>query len=1744
MTEQADGIAVVGLAAWFPGARDAREFWRNLAAGHEAVRFLDDAELRAAGVPADLLADPDYVSAVTEASDLELFDAEFFGFTPRDAAVLDPQIRMFLEVAHGAVEDAGYDPHRIADGTGVFGGVGVNRYVDLHVRDSSAYAPNSTEGAALSTLTHPDYLATHLSYRFGFRGPAMTVSTACSSSAMAIHLACQALRTGECDLVLAGGSEAEIPVHSGYLWAPGGPLSPDGHCRPFDRQAAGTVFGTGAGAVLLKRLDAAIADRDNIRAVIRSSASTNDGSAKAGFTAPGVAGQAAAARMAMLLAGVDAPAVSYLEAHATGTALGDPIEVAALAKAYRSLRADRRTEPVVLSSVKGNVGHLGHASGIASLIKLVLCLEHEQLAPTVNFTEANPRLELATTPFEVTSEARRWPRRADRPRIAGMNSSGFGGTNVHLVVAEAPEAVPEPRPNRPSVVVWSGRVPAAERDYRAALDAHLAERPDRFADTAGVLQDGRTPHRVRAAVVSADADEARRALAAGPVTGTGSARPVALVFPGQAAQHERMAAGLYGADQAFTGAIDACFAEFAGLGVSLRDRWRAGEDLTDTAVAQPMLFAVEYALAAMWRSWGITVSAVLGHSLGELTAAAVAGVFSLADAAALVSARAAAMAAMPPGGMLAVRAPVAEVAPLLPDGVTAAVVNDARQTVVSGRGDRLAAAAEAFAAAGLTCRELATSHAFHSGMMGPAAEKFALAFDGVSLAEPALPMISAATGGPVHAEVRSPDFFVRQLTEPVRFDLAADHLLAQADHLVLEVGPGRTLTRLFAAHPAVREGASRAVATLDATPGGDDLRAALAAAAAVWTEGHDLDWAAVRQHEPVTRLSVPGYRYQRERHWLPIRDAHRPAATAEELAPQPAPHTTPFSTLTWAEADAGQRTAPAAGAVAVAVLPDSADAALLPVLALQRAGYRLAIVRPGPGYAEVAGEFRARVDRPDDLAAVLDALAGRGQRVRLVVHALAVDTWDRPTAASAADQLARGYHAMAALARAGARRADPPALVAVATRSVDLTGAEPVDSVKATLHGAIRSLAMEAPELGARLIDVADTTDADDLAAELAVTGGDSVVALRGRARWVRAERPYYPERDGPLPVRPSGVYLLTGGPGGLGLVVARALAGTGQRPKLVLLSRSGLPADGPARAEIAALEGLGASVRVLTADVGDPRAMRRVLDTVRAHHGALHGVVHLAGVPGDGMLLVRDRADEDAVLWPKVTGTLVIEETLAGGPPLDFFVSFSSRAAVDGLVGGADYAAANAFLDAHTRLLARSGVPAVSVNWPAWHTLGMAAEPAAPPADAAWETELSAAGCPILDEHRILGVPVLPGTGYLDLVVRAARATVAGAGAALRLTDVVFQQPLAVRERARRVRISFTKDAERWAFSVTSTAGGPEITHVTGGLTPLDTAAPPEGGLAEARRRLTTPRPEPADDGRLFTLGPRWAAIAGITMAPDAPGEQLLDLALPAAFHADLATHALHPTLLDCATAQVRDPLTDSAHLPFGYDLVEVHGDLPAAVVSHIRRRLGRTGLIVADVDVYAPDGRVLVTVGGFTMRQITDRTAVTNDMTSEADPGTGAGIAPDTGAELFTSLLGARNPHQVAVRPFRDHAPTPLPAAGLSAALQRRVAEPAPVPAHSPAPVPVREAVRPPARSVRDRVAELWCTLLGVERVADTDDFFDLGGNSLSAVELISGIRTEFGLRLSIIAIFDNPTVAGLADAVERAIDTEGEH
>ncbi len=787
MTEIFDPIAVIGLAGRFPGAEDTGELWRNLVAGRELISFPSREDLLAAGVPASALSDSSYVRAVAEAPGLEEFDADFFGFTPREARLMDPQIRTFLETVHAAVENAGYAPERISD-VGVFGSAGVSRH-DRHVTTLSESRLRSSAGMLIGSLNNPDYVSTTVSYKLNFQGPSLTVMTACSSSLVAIHLACQALTAGQCELAVAGGVDIEFPAGHGYWWSPGSPFSKDGHCRPFDVLAAGTVFGMGAGVVVLRRLPDALAQGDEVRAVIRGLAVNNDGSAKVGFSAPSVQAQRSVVMEAMAVAGVTPAQVSLVEAHGTGTALGDPIELTALREAYERLSGDdQEAGSCALGSVKANIGHLGHAAGIASLIKVVLALDNEAIPPLANLTEPNPRLPLAGSPFYLPDAHRPWPRTPGRPRIAGVTSLGVGGTNVHAVLEEAPLIAPAPSDDRPRIVVWSANTAAAADAYQGKLASFLTTAGERsFAAAVSTLQHGRAARAVRSAVVCASAAETAAVLAgrdqaiARTPPGRLRQQPAVFLFPGQGSQHAGMASRTYEHDAAFGRLLDECLGLFEAEGLPVGAAWRSAgsdADLADTAVAQPLVFSVGYSLAQAWRARGAEPAALLGHSIGELTAAAVAGVFDLPACVRLVAARARAMAKSPAGSMLAVAAPAESVRPLLPPGVSISALNGARQTVVAGEAGAVAGFAEVARERGLATRPMAGEYAFHTPLMTTAAEEFRHLLATVSAGAPAMPVYSAATGALLTpAQAADASFWAGQLVRPVLFADALDAAL-------------------------------------------------------------------------------------------------------------------------------------------------------------------------------------------------------------------------------------------------------------------------------------------------------------------------------------------------------------------------------------------------------------------------------------------------------------------------------------------------------------------------------------------------------------------------------------------------------------------------------------------------------------------------------------------------------------------------------------------------------------------------------------------------------------------------------------------------------------------------------------------------------------------------------------------------------------------------------------------------------
>jgi acyl transferase domain-containing protein len=900
VTDPAGGVAIIGWAGRFPGAGSVDELWRNLRAGVESISAWSDEEVRAAGAPASLLGNPNLVKAGGVVAGAELFDAAFFAIPPALAQLMDPQQRLFLECAWESLEHAGYDPWRYPGAIGVYAGSGFNGYLLHHLDEIRRLARSVGQFQAL-LLNDKDFLALQTSYRLNLRGPSLGVQSACSTSLVAVHLACQSLLGGECDMALAGGVSINTPQGTGYLFEEGGILSPDGHCRAFAAGAQGTVPGAGAAVVVLKRLADALADGDRVQAVVKGSAVNNDGLHKAGFTAPSVDGQARVVREALAVAEVDPATVAYVETHGTGTPLGDAIELAALAQAFGAAAGE--TGRCALGSVKTNLGHLDVAAGVAGLIKAALALRHGELPASLYCEQPNPQLTAAASRFYANTSLAPWPG-GDTPRRAGVSSFGIGGTNAHVVLEQAPAVeIPEEAPRR-ELLVWSARTPKALAAATANLAAWLRRRPEpRLADVAYTLQTGRAAFAWRRTLVASDLAAAAAGLAeprAGDSCESLPRRPaVAFLFPGQGAQHLGMGAELYALQPAFRTEVDRCSELLRPrLGVDLRallagarPAGETAERLAETAIAQPALFVVEYALARLWLDWGVEPRAMLGHSLGELVAACLAGVMSLEDALALVAVRGALMQATAPGAMAAVPLGEAELLPRLDRDLALAAVNGRSRSVVSGPVEAVERFVERLAASGIACRALPASRAFHSSLMDAISEPFASACRKLRLAPPSIPFLSNVTGTWITPEEAvDPRYWARHLRATVRFADGVDELLREPDRVLLAVGPGRALDALVLRHrPETRQ---RLISSLPAAgERGAEEESLLRALGRLWSLGTEVRWERVHGGRRRHRVSLPTYPFERQRCWLdaraPLRAAESPAPVGAERQPVP-----------------------------------------------------------------------------------------------------------------------------------------------------------------------------------------------------------------------------------------------------------------------------------------------------------------------------------------------------------------------------------------------------------------------------------------------------------------------------------------------------------------------------------------------------------------------------------------------------------------------------------------------------------------------------------------------------------------------------------------------------------------------------------------------------------------------------------------------------------------------------------------
>ncbi|MGG1962281.1 beta-ketoacyl synthase N-terminal-like domain-containing protein [Bacillus pumilus] len=1333
-------IAIVGMAGRFPGASSLEDFWQRLVNGEEMIHFFTEEELKKAGLDASVYQHPNFIGAKGRLQEIEGFDADFFNYSAREAELMDPQFRLLHECAWEALEDAGCDPDRMAGKIGVYTGTSPNH----EWLTRFAHQMEATEQFSAMLLNDREFFSTQLSYKLNLHGPSVTMQTACSTSLVNIGMACQALLNEECDAALAGGVTVSSPENIGYIYQDGMIQSKDGHCRPFDQEASGTIFGDGAGIVLLKRYEDAVRDGNPIHAVIKGVGVNNDGSRKAGFTAPSVEGQAEVLKETYEKSGIDPASIGYVEAHGTGTKMGDPIEVSALSQVFKG--TDPLTIPI--GSVKSNVGHLNSAAGIAGLFKAILALQHKTIPPTIHYESPNQEIRFKDTPFFVNQKALYW-KEADGPRRAGVSSFGIGGTNAHMIIEEGLQTKKKPASNQKQLLVLSAKTDTALAEMTERLKQYVIQHPQvPLEDIAYTLRYGRKQFPYRKAIVLASADEwMQQKQLETSVFRSKKWRKATFMFSGQGAQYAGMMRGLYETEPVFKWKVDRCFkyvmeteqVDLKGI-VFCEDE--TNEDITKTSNAQPLLFIFEYALAKLLQHSGFEPESMIGHSIGEYVAACLSGVFSLESALTLVMARGRLMQDMEKGAMLSVQLPEAELVSMIDESLSVAAVNAKDLCVVSGREEHIATFEKKLQAKGIITRHLHTSHAFHSYMMEPMLEAFQQIVEKIELHEPAIPFVSNVTGTWATSEdVMTASYWTNHLRGTVRFHEGLSQLLSDEVRALIEVGPGNSLTALAKRHENKESQHDVLNMVRHTREQADDHAYFLKRIGELWAGGYEVKAQQHPTQEERQLVSLPTYPFERKRYWIEAGKPASPQLSApketkkkemeewfylpsweqQPLKPVFEEETEEQTWLIFREQDAFHE---------------------LFTHSFKQKGIKVISVTKGEAYQEQDQSFTINPAEGQHYRNLLDSLSNRGINIQRILHLWEAAKEDENSNRQAAFQahIEKGYYSLIFLSQAVAAQKNirECRLFTITSGIQSVTGNETICAEKSAMLGPCKVISQEYHHIKCWNIDVEDVPEVmswkeqvlvDLIVQEIMQPGKDQLVAYRHRKRWVQSYKHLPLQKEDGLPkmIRPNGVYLITGGLGGIGFVLSKMLAKEGN-VHLYLTGRTALPprnewasyvqqanADEAQRTRIEKvleLERLGATVEAVQANAGNLDQMKHVFDAIRKKHGGVHGVFHAAGLPGStSFRAIKDipstLAQGEDQFQSKVKGLDVLEQLLEK-EQADFCLLFSSISALLGGLGFSAYSAANLYMDAFAaRLNQHSQTPWMCVNWDAWNFWG-----------------------------------------------------------------------------------------------------------------------------------------------------------------------------------------------------------------------------------------------------------------------------------------------------------------------------------------------------------------------------------------------------------------------------------------------------
>jgi len=1627
-------IAIVGMAARLPGANNVDDFWYNLKNSIESYTEFTDEELLERGVAQSTIDNPNYQKMGRPMDNMEMFDAALFGFSPKDASIMDPQHRHFLEVSWEALEHAGYDPRQYKGAIGVFGGSGHNAYMPYNLFTNPDLMKSLGLFLARHTSNDKDFLTTRVSYCLNLQGPSINVQTACSTSLVALHLASQSLLSGECDMALAGGVTIEMPHRVGYMYEEGEIQSPDGHCRAFDEKSKGTVFGSGAVQVVLKRMEDAVNDGDTIHAMIKGSAINNDGSSKVGYLAPSVDGQAAAITEALMIANVDADTISYVETHGTGTPVGDPIEVTALNQAYRT-QTDK-SDYCAIGSVKTNIGHLDTAAGGVGLIKIVQSMKHKKLPASLHFNKPNPVLDLEDSPFYINGSLQDW--NVEGKRRAAINSLGVGGTNAHVILEEAPQLPATTQHDGYHLFCMSARTTPALDNVTKNLETFFTEHPEtNLSDAAYTLKVGRQAQLSRRIVVANSVEDLKLALSGEDISrqisqkSNPNKQSIYFMFTGQGSQYVNMCKGLYENETVFKNAVDECAAILtSSLDLNITDLLypqeaeldSASEKLSETQFTQPALFTVEYAMTKLLHSWGVNPDAMIGHSIGEYVAACISGLFSLEDALKLVAARGRLMQGLEKGSMLVVPLDEEQVTPYLNEALSIAGINAPGLSVISGTDDAVNALVDDLKKKNIDTTILHTSHAFHSSMMDPILDEFKALFSTINFAQMDVPFVSNTTGQMADVElVSTADYWANHLRGTVRFAEGMSTLMAAPDVIFIECGPGNTLSTFARANTDKQAGHSIIQTIRHPKKPDNDCRMALSAFGKLWLAGVDINWNLAHGDLARRRIPLPTYPFEHQYYWI------EPGFGGLELNAQS--HLQKQDYVNWFYQPGWETTQ------VIRYLSKESDATFNVICFINKNENSKALlgkitewnlncvsVIEGDNYKKISEfEYQINPSTEQDYTKLFKSInQSSANKISHIIHSWTIDAGETGFT-EAEGEMQKGFNSLLFVARYfAANEPDNETQISVITNYSQQVSAESIKSpLKATMQGPIKVMTQEIKNVSCKLIDADFEIEQtwkkhqqlDLICADALQLTDEEDIAYRSTHRFVRsytalsvAEKNTYSPA-----LKKGGNYLITGGIGGIGYELAQYLVNT-YEANLIIFNRTPLPekstwGDTGALDEniserierIKSLEVNHSKILSFNVDVSDFDSLNTALQSSTKDLDGLNGVFHTAGIVDDNLIAFKTLEDAKKVLSPKVNGLINLDKALAQ-QKLDFIFLFSSVSTELGLSGQVDYTAANAFLNTYAQYKKDlDGVNVVAANWGVWAETGMASQLGGSGVQTEelnnhyfythkqktgaesveYSANLSAKTHWIIDEHRSKNqVSLIPGTAYLELA-RSAFTLENKGDKPVRLSDVFFVSPFVIEgDEEKTIKVELTRTVNNTEFLIQSEFGEE---NVRGVAQYIDSAAPDNLHIENIIERCNKSKLElkgSAEHNHLI-FGERWRCMNVIYFGKK---EAVVEMEIADQYVAELADYILHPAIMDMATGTAQslnpdyDPVKD-LYIPISYSHITVYKPLTQKMYSHVVYSAAEgqgSQTSIFDVVITNEAGEVLVVVDQFIMKRV----------------------------------------------------------------------------------------------------------------------------------------------------------------------------